>query len=311
MKIKIPQSTKSGIGGGIRFIQNIAKAIKGHGHVVVDAGEYDILLIAGATLCERKDFYEAKEKNKPIILRVDNILEDGKNRNSGMPRLREYAQNCDVVIYQSEWARKILSPLCGNGAVIRNGVDTDIFFPAKIKNWNNLRIFYSKFSRNETKQFHEVIYWWREYSLKKQDDTLVLVGRYADDKLKIDHPFEFHNEENYEYLGVIQDPHQLADIMRSCDIAILPYQFDACSNTIIEAQACGLPVIYSPTGGAPEIIEYGIKLDHNINPVNLVKLANLEKKPDFRDWKNIWGLERMGDQYHGLFKIIKEKTYEL
>lgn len=313
MRIKVPKSTKNGIGGGIRFCENLKKAVKRHGHEIIESGDYDILLIAGATLCEKEDFREAKEKRKPIILRVDNLLEDGKNRNSGMPRLREYAEGATIVVYQSEWAKKLMKPYCGNGVVIYNGVDTDIFYPrTEPKNWEGLRIFYSKFSRNEVKQFHEVIYWWREYNLEKQGDTLVLVGRYADDKLKIDHPFEFHNEENYEYKGVITEPEKLAEILRSCDVAFLPYQFDCCSNTILEVQACGLPVIYSSTGGTPEIAEYGVELNHGINQVELVNNAmqiNIFRKYEL--WKQKWGLETMGDKWQALFETIKMKQCDV
>lgn len=271
------------------------------------------MLIASASLVDRETLEHACEHNKPIVLRVDNILEDGKNRNSGMPRLKEFAKFATVIVYQSEWAKRLMTPYCGNGAVIYNGVDTDIFYPrTKPKDWEGLRIFYSKFSRNEVKQFHEVQYWFREYNLEKQGDTLVLVGRYADDKLKIDHPFEFHNEENYEYKGIISDPQKLAEILRSCDVALLPYQFDCCSNTIIEVQACGLPVIYSPTGGTPEIVEYGVELNHGINKVELVNNAlqiNAFRKNEL--WKQKWGLETMGERYHALFKLLKAGTHEV
>jgi len=243
MKILGPIKTRVGIGGGQTFIKNLANAVKPFGHQIVHEGEYDILFIAGASLVEREQVEKAQAEKKQIGLRVDNILEDGKNRNSGMPRLYEFAKKATVIVYQSEWAKKMLTPLIGTGVIIYNGVDTDKFYPRKEeKNWEGLRIFYSKYSRNEVKQFHEVQYWWREYNLDKRGDTLVLAGRFADDTIRVNHPFEFHNEENYEYKGVIEGAMGLADIMRSCDCAFLPYMFDACSNTVLECQASGLPV---------------------------------------------------------------------
>jgi len=304
MKIKIPKSTQTGIGGGISFIDNLKKASI---HEVVADGDYDILLIAGATLCDRADFVDAKKKNKPIILRVDNILEDSKNRSTGMSRMREYAEGANVIVYQSDWAKHILEEICGDGIVIRNGVDSEIFYPAEIKDWGDNRIFYSKFSRNETKNFHVVQYWWREYNLIKKDDTLVLAGRFSDAIQKINNPFEFHNGENFEYRGVIEDKHLLANIIRGCDVAFLPYFADACSNTVLECQACGVPVIYHNYGGTKELVKYGVPIDYELKPTDLVELA-MGKKFNLEAFKEDFSLEATGQKYDGLFQLLTDET---
>lgn len=313
MFIKLPHDTSKFQGGGSTFCSNFTKAINKYGHQTVEGNSpYDVLFIAGATLTDRDQVIQAKKDGKTIILRVDNILEDRKNRNSGMPKLRDFAELADVIVYQSEWAMRMLSPILGKGIVIYNGVDTEIFYPrTEPKNWEGLRIFYSKYSRNEVKQFHEVQYWWREYNLEKKDDTLVLVGRFADDYLKIDHPFDFHNDEQYEYRGVISESKLLADIMRNCDVAFLPYMFDACSNTILEAQACGLPVIYSPTGGTPEIVTCGWDISYeNDSPVKMVSEA-MSRPFDFEEYKNKYSLETMGERYHALITTVTSKYHEV
>lgn len=310
MNIKTPKATQVGIGGGISFVSNFKKAIQPFGHRIVEDGEYDILFISGATLCDRETFLEAKKNGKKIILRVDNILEDSKNRNTGMPRMKEFADECDVVVYQSEWAKKILMPICGDGPVIVNGIDTDIFHPRETeKDWEGLRIFYSKYGRGEGKNFNVVQYFWREYCLEREGDTLVLAGRFADEIQKINHPFEFHNDEDYQYLGVISDPHRLAEIMRTCDVALLPYFSDACSNTVLEAQACGLPVIYDYSGGTPEIVSYGEMLDGRMPRTLQVDSALAAKEKYFKEigfsvWKDAYGLQQMGHRYHNIFEIL-------
>ena len=308
MKIKLPKATQVGIGGGISFISNFRKAIAPFGHQIVEDGDYDLLFISGATLCDREMFAEAKQKGKFVVLRVDNILEDSKNRNTGMPRMEEFARDCDVVVYQSEWAKKLLTPHCGEGQVIYNGIDTDIFHPStKEKDWEGIRILYSKYGRGEGKNFNVVQYFFREYCLEKDDATLVLAGRFADEIQRINHPFEFHNDEDYQYLGVVEDPHRLAEIMRTCDVALLPYFSDACSNTVLEAQACGLPVIYDYSGGTPEIVDYGTILDGRMPRTFQVEVAMGQKKNfNFEEWKEKWGLEKMGREYHKLFEILSK-----
>ncbi|MES2353872.1 MAG: TIGR03088 family PEP-CTERM/XrtA system glycosyltransferase [Pseudomonadota bacterium] len=46
----------------------------------------------------------------------------------------------------------------------------------------------------------------------------------------------------------------VADIMRSLDLFVLPSLAEGISNTILEAMACGLPVLATQVGGNPELI---------------------------------------------------------
>ena len=177
--------------------------------------------------------------------------------------------------------------------------------------WDGIRIFYSKYSRNEVKQFHEVQYWWREYNLEKRGGTLVLVGRFADDYLNIAHPFDFHNEEDYEYRGVVENPNVLADVMRGCDIAFLPYQYDACSNTVLEAQSCGLQVIHSQTGGTPEIVEFGEAIDYQVTPNEQVARMMAFTEPDMTNFEAQYSLDKMGEMYHALLTTVTSKVHEV
>lgn len=47
----------------------------------------------------------------------------------------------------------------------------------------------------------------------------------------------------------------VADILRCLDIFVLPSRAEGISNTILEAMACGLPVIACRVGGNPELVE--------------------------------------------------------
>jgi len=66
---------------------------------------------------------------------------------------------------------------------------------------------------------------------------------------------EKHQLLQYAWLpGERQD---IADIMRSLDIFVLPSQAEGISNTILEAMATGLPVIATAVGGNPELVKQG------------------------------------------------------
>ncbi|MCK5493854.1 MAG: hypothetical protein KAJ14_12155, partial [Candidatus Omnitrophica bacterium] len=101
-KIFIPQRAKTGIGGGWTFTANLVKALKDEVQFVDDWQDCDIYFIPGCTLAEREEVKQAKDKGKKIILRIDNVPRNSRNRNTGTSRLFDMAQMADEVIYQSE-----------------------------------------------------------------------------------------------------------------------------------------------------------------------------------------------------------------
>lgn len=47
---------------------------------------------------------------------------------------------------------------------------------------------------------------------------------------------------------------QAPEIYRSADIYVMTKYLDPCPNTVLEAMACGLPIVYSASGGVPELV---------------------------------------------------------
>lgn len=50
---------------------------------------------------------------------------------------------------------------------------------------------------------------------------------------------------------------RLADLLRSQDVFATASRNDPCSNALIEAMSCGLPVLYLESGGHPELASFG------------------------------------------------------
>lgn len=60
-----------------------------------------------------------------------------------------------------------------------------------------------------------------------------------------------------EQIWLAGDRSDVAELMRAMDLFVLPSLGEGISNTILEAMACGLPVIATEVGGNPELVAPG------------------------------------------------------
>ncbi|MGD9773062.1 TIGR03088 family PEP-CTERM/XrtA system glycosyltransferase [Diaphorobacter sp.] len=66
--------------------------------------------------------------------------------------------------------------------------------------------------------------------------------------------------------------HDVADVLRSLDLFVLPSQAEGTSCTLQEAMACGLPVVATAVGGTPDLVREGVT-GHLVAPDDEVALA--------------------------------------
>lgn len=282
MKIYIPQKAKQGIGGGWTFVRNLMKALKDKVVFHSNPFEAEICFIPGCTLIERREVEWFKKQGRKIVLRIDNIPRNSRNRNTSTSRLFDFAQMADVVVYQSEWAKKWIMPFVKkDGVVILNGADKSIFKPEgdRIEKQGKPQWLYSRHNRDETKRWEETWYQFQESYYKNPDIHLWIVGKFSPVNREYNFDFFGGAEKRYRYFGIIQDPKEMAKLYRSADLLCLPYYMDACSNTAVEARLSGLEVVFNEGqgGGTKEIME-----------------APLEELI----------LESMGEKYLNVFKSI-------
>lgn len=254
MRIYLANKSEQKIGGGFTFLRNYAKYSK----LVTESYEdADVFMVSGATMIPKEDIEKAKQDGKKIVLRVDNIPRNSRNRNTGTSRLKKYSDIADLVIYQSEWARAyIIQFLKKDGPVILNGADTDIFNKEgpKIATDGSPQYLYARFNRDETKRWEEAWYHYQLIQKENPEAFLWIVGQFSDEQRSCG--FDFFREEKYRYWGILNEE-SMAMAMRSCDRILIPYWNDACSNTLIEAILCGADPVFLEsgyTGGAPEIM---------------------------------------------------------
>lgn len=257
MKILLPNQSKQGIGGGWTFLNTFDKFARRAGHhIAVDEHEADVILISGATMLSRDYVQGLKALGKKIVLRVDNIPRNSRNRNTGTPRLYDFAQLADLVIYQSQWARDFIKPfLKKDGPVILNGADETIFNTEGSRRPpdGKPQCLFTQYNRDETKRWHEAWYHYQMIHRVAPEAHLWIVGQFSPELQAS--KFDFFMGERHEYVGVVESPAHMAEIYRGTDVLLLPYYNDACSNTLIEARLCGVKDLYaSKTGGNAQIL---------------------------------------------------------
>lgn len=287
MKIWVPENTKQQVGGGWSFLRNFKKYAKRAGIAFTDVlAEADAMLVSGVTLVEPSALYEAKRAGVPIVFRVDNVPRKSRNsRSTPHQRMKEYADLADVVVYQSEWAKKYCSPLSGDGTIIYNGTDTDFFFSKekpKVERW--LWAYHSR--GNEMKGFWEAHLRFQLHARENPNAEFWFVGNFGSETLTLrEANFDFWNGEKFEHINPVAEPEEMADIMRQCTHLVYPAVADACPNLVVEAMLCGLEVVGYPSKELSATEE----------------LVQLQKEGyDF-------SAQRMVEEYRGAFELLKSE----
>ncbi len=283
IKIYAPNTKgEEGLGGGHTFYRNFLKGMKNFKDVefVNSWRECGIFFVSGITIVDMTELRNAEEAGKKIVLRVDNVPRKSRNlRSSPHERLKEVADMADIIIYQSKWAEEYCKPLCGDGTVIYNGTDGEVFYPALETEDRPNNYLYLYHGKNEQKQFWTAHYHFQMIARKNPKAKFFFVYDFGSElRPLLDNNFDFWNNEKYEYIPKIEQAEEVAELMRDCGTLIYPAICDASPNTVIEARACGMEVI-----GYPDETMSGT--------AELMNLTSLS-------------LENMCEDYYGVFKLL-------
>ncbi|MFZ6024751.1 MAG: glycosyltransferase [Bacteroidota bacterium] len=239
-------------GGGNQFMLALKKGFEDLGVTVVNNKinkKIDAYIFDSAWL--NKDLLKQlrKVKDPTIAHRIDGPIQlyrgsDSKADDEIFELNKEFA--C-VTIIQSEYTLKNLLKLKYqpvNPVIIYNAVNPDIFYKSEgiVNPVGKIKIVSASWSDNPMKG--AAIYKWLDDNLDFQKIEYTFVGRVKEtlNNIKLVSPV---------------DSHKLAEILRNHDIYITASENDPCSNSLIEALACGLPAVYRNSGGHPELVQKG------------------------------------------------------
>ena len=109
---------------------------------------------------------------------------------------------------------------------------------------------------------------------------------------------------------------EVADYLNVSNLFVLPSRFEGLSNSLLEAMACGLPVISTSVGGSIDIIDDGINglLIDVDNEAQLIQsmsrvlndsmLANTLGEHARKTIEKDYALEKITDKYIALYKDL-------
>ncbi len=214
------------------------------------------------------------------------------------PLLKIIWNNAKALIANSEGLRKMALDFYDKKdiGIIYNGVDTKKFYPLENKVYDEnskfIRIlFVSRLIERKGLQF--VIPRLKEIQKKsEQQICLVLVGdgpyRKSLEKLVLQHGVE----KIVSFVGQ-KDKAELLEYYQSADIFILPSKKEGMPNVVLEAMACGLPIVMTPCEGSKELVAdngYIVKVEDIPN-----KIIELCKQKDIRQQMAECSFKRVND----------------
>jgi glycosyltransferase involved in cell wall biosynthesis len=156
----------------------------------------------------------------------------------------------DGVVFQSQWALREAVRLGFNEnilhEVIYNSVDGDIFKRVRKKiDKNKVKLITTSWAVNRNKGFEA--YKYLDDNLDFNRYEMVFIGN---------SPIKFQNIRHIKPISSLN----LSKELKRSDIFISAEEKEACSNSALEALACGLPVMVSKNGGTMEVVGGGGEL---------------------------------------------------
>jgi glycosyltransferase involved in cell wall biosynthesis len=238
-------------GGGNQFLLALQKSLPRHGIAVVENGPADVHLLHAVFFdTTRFERVAAREAVLRVVHRIDGPISliRGFDRQRDEQCFQLNQRFAHATILQSAWSlRETIAmgyrPV--NPVLIHNAVDPEIFHAGDRRPLDlgrRIRLISSSWSDNPRKG--SGVYKWLEKHLDWSRFEYTFVGR---------SPVTFERIRHVPPLA----SHDLAKVLREHDIYVHASRFDAWSNALTEALACGLPALYLDTTSNPEVVRYG------------------------------------------------------
>ena len=198
-------------------------------------------------------FAKNKKRKVKILYRLDGLRKVYANLESKMDDIQlKCIHYADQIVFQSKFAYEMFKRFGypgSNFSIIHNGINKDIFNIKDRLFWDGkskLKIMACSWSKNHAKG-HKIIADFSQLS----DVDVHFIGSWPDD---IPHG-------DVKMHGVLNQQ-KMANLFRQSHIFLFPSLNESCSNSLLEALACGLPVLYIDSGSNRELAgKYGEEIN--------------------------------------------------
>jgi len=239
-------------GGGSQFLRALVGELEGRGlEIEVDriSGRTPVCLFNSFNF----DFARLRRFARSdcrLVHRVDGPIGVYRGADDGTDRriLAINGELADATIFQSRYSRdkhRELGLELRNPVVIPNAVDPAIFHPSASREalgGRRVRVAATSWSDNPRKGSGTLA--WLDGNLDFDRYEVTFAGRA---------PRTF---ENIRVVGPLASK-ELAALLRHQDVYLAASLDDPCSNALLEGLACGLPAVFAPSGGHPELVGEG------------------------------------------------------
>lgn len=239
------------------------------------AGKANLLYLVSSALPARRDLLAraARRAGAPFVLNQNGVAYPGwagpEWKTINAPNTRMHAA-ADFVVYQSEFCRRcaeqFLGPREGPGEVLYNPVDTDVFCPDPEKQGTpDEPLLLVAGSHHDAYRVRLVIEALSDLRREGRPVRLQVAGRLVWSGDAEREARQWTREAGVEDAVRFSGPYTQQEapaLMRGADLLVHLKVQDPCPRLVVEAMACGVPVVYTANGGTPELVgeEAGIGL---------------------------------------------------
>jgi glycosyltransferase involved in cell wall biosynthesis len=209
----------------------------------------------------------AHRKRAKIVCNQDGVAYPGWCKNGWEKKnayMAQFLHASDYVFYQSEFSKMSADRFLGEPKrgweILYNAVDTAVFTPSPsdpdIKHLV-LLLGGNQYSRYRLEAALRTVAVLTKY---RADVRLLVTGKlsWTSDEAEAARIaqqllYELKITDNVQFLGFYKQQ-EAPDVLRKAHILLHTKYNDPCPGLVIEAMACGLPVVYSSSGGVPELV---------------------------------------------------------